>query len=66
VASECSDQPSSVLHCTVSAVQGVELPPLKSLQLAEEYLQLCESYPSHLRMVRGHVHKLITVRARRA
>lgn len=39
---------------------GVQLPPLEGLRACEEYLQQCEQYPTHLRMVRGHVHKLIT------
>lgn len=43
------------------AAQAVALPPLAGLRMCEEYLQWCEQHPSHLRMVRGHVHKLITV-----
>jgi hypothetical protein len=29
--------------------------------MCEEYLQWCVQHPAHLRMVRGHIHKLITV-----
>lgn len=52
-----------VCYLSVCLVQGVELPPLEGLRACEEYLQLCEQHPTHLRMVRGHVHKLITVGA---
>ncbi|KAG2452588.1 hypothetical protein HYH02_002825 [Chlamydomonas schloesseri] len=34
-------------------------PPAERLALAVEYLALCATYPVPLRMVRGHVHKLL-------
>lgn len=42
-------------------LQATSLAPLEGLRMCEEYLQWCEKHPTHLRMVRGHVHKLITV-----
>jgi hypothetical protein len=32
---------------------------MESYQLCKEYLDLVAAYPSHARMVKGHVHKLL-------
>lgn len=47
--------------CVCFLPQGTDLPHLECLRVCDEYLEWCEKHPSHLRMVRGHVHKLITV-----
>lgn len=49
-------------HCCLwMLLQATSLAPLEGLRLCDEYLEWCEKHPTHMRMVRGHVHKLITV-----
>ena len=36
---------------------------LEGCQFVQEYLQLCEQYPAPIRMVKGHVHKLVSAQS---
>lgn len=45
------------------AWQVTQLSPMDAYRLCCDYLERCAAAPTHTRMVRGHVHKLITVRA---
>ena len=56
---EQAQQTCRVAELKASCDAGVLVTPLESLALCREYLELCTSYPVPMRMMRGHVHKLL-------
>lgn len=51
--------PAVVTRCCCLLSHQATITHLESFQLCKEYLDLVAEHPSHARMVKGHVHKLL-------